>query len=270
VVKASDYLPSGGLCSAAVESSTEQPVAVSILEQDVSSTQSRSSHNAFTTGTTSNFVPLVKKNAGGQSSGIAVENLGSLPTTITLTCYPTTGNSIACGTRTNVAPKATAVFILNGADGVNLPDGFVGSAVINATSGQPVVTLSYESGTPYKLSTNALLLGTNQAYAPEIYGDYVQNGQTWNTGISVQNTSSSTNANVTVTYYNRDGTSAGTWQTTLGPNRLWVLNRGVGNMPGPSFTGSAVILADQPIAVVVNMSHTGNGDTKASYTAPNR
>jgi hypothetical protein len=269
-VKASDYLPPGGLCSATVESSTGQPVAVSVLEQDVSSTQSRSTHNAFTTGAAINFVPLVKKNAGGQSSGIAVENLGSQPTTITLTCYPTTGNSIACGTRTNVAPKATAVFILNGADGVNLPDGFVGSAVVNATSGQPVATLSYESGMPYKLSTNALLLGTNQAYAPELYGDYAQNGQTWNTGISVQNTSSSTNANVNITYYNQNGTSAGTWQTTLGPNRLWVLNRGVGNMPGPNFVGSAVIIADQPIAVVANMSHTGSGDTKASYTAPNR
>jgi hypothetical protein len=129
--------------------------------------------------------------------------------------------------------------------------------------------LIYETGSPFKLATNAPLTGTTQAYASDLYGDYPQNGQTWNSGISIQNTSGTTAADISVTYYNRDGTYAGKWLTTLGPYRLWVLNRGSFNMPGPNFVGSAVIQSNQPIAAVVNVNHTGSGD-KASYTAPNR
>jgi hypothetical protein len=274
-VNGSDSLPADGcwpgLCTAQITSTNGMSVAVSIIEQVDATFNNRSSFTAFSAGATSNFVPLVKKNAGGQSSGISVENLGSSYTTISVTCYAATGNGIACGTRTNVASKETAVFVLSGSDGANLPDGFVGSAVVNTTAGQPVATLIHETGSPFKLATNALLMGTTQAYAPELYGDYPQNGQTWNAGISIQNTSSTTSANVTVTYYYRDGRSAELSQTmTLGPDRLWVLNYGSRNMPGPNFAGSAVIVADQPIAAIVNVNHTGSGDTKASYTAPNR
>lgn len=261
-----------GLCSAVVTSGGNQPLAVAVREWEDASNNNRTTFNAISAGATRNFVAVVKKNAGGQSSGITVENLGSASTTISLTCYPSTGDSISCGTRTNVPGKATAVFILNGADGVNLPNNFVGSAVVNTSPGRDVATLIYETGTPYKLATNAPLVGTLVAYAPELYGDYAQYGQTWNTGISIQNTSGSTNARVTVTYYNRDGSAASLApQTiTLGPYRIWVLNRGSGNLPGPGFAGSAVIQSDQPIAAVVNINHTGSGDTKASYTVPNR
>jgi hypothetical protein len=122
-----------GLCTARIYSNNSLPLAVSIMEQTDGTLNNRSSFTAFSAGAATNFVPMVKKNAGGQSSGISVENLGSQPTSISLMCYAATGNGIACGTRTNVAPKATVVFILNGADGANLPDGFVGSAVVNAT-----------------------------------------------------------------------------------------------------------------------------------------
>ena len=257
------------LCSAKVWSSNGQPLAVVIREQTDSTTLDRTTHNAFSAAAISNFSPLIKKNAGGQTTNLAVENVGTGPTTISVTCYPTSGNSLPCGTRSPVPVNGTAIFIMDGADGASLPAGFIGSAVISTNPSQPVASLIYETGNPYKLVTNAPLSGSNTACPPQLYGNYLQAGQTWDTGISIQNVSS-VNANVTVTYYDQNGSPVGSPQlSTLGPNRTWILNYASGNLPG-NFAGSALIQSNQPIAALVNVAHTGSGDTKASYTVPNR
>ncbi len=204
------------------------------------------------------------------TTGLAIMNVGSGSTTVSVDCYPTVGTpTIGCGASTNLSPNATVVF-----GALNVSDGFVGAAVVRTTNPPaPVVTLIYESGSPQQLITDAPLSGTTTAYVPELYGNYVM-GQTWNSGISVQNTSSS-NANVTVTYYDRLGNPVGNPQTITGlePNRVWMLNYSGSNMPG-NFSGSAVITSNSnhPIVAIVSMSHTGSGttDTNASYTVPNR
>ncbi len=75
---------------------------------------------------------------------------------------------------------------------------------------------------------------------------------------------------MTVTYYNQAGTQVDVKTVTgLQQNRVWILNRSANNLPD-NFAGSAVITADQPVVAIANHSHTGNGDTTASYTVPNR
>lgn len=266
-VNGSDYFdPSAyALCSAVVWTTDGQPLAVAVREQEDVSTNNRSTFNAFSAGATTNFLPLIKKNHNNLWSGVAVQNLGVPETTVRLMCYPSTGGDpVACGAPTTVQSKATAVFTLVGG-----ADSYYGSAVATST-GQPIATVIYENGTPYKLITNAVLNGpSTTAYAPELYRDYPQSGQTWNSGISIQNMG--TNATVTVVYYSQAGGSpVNQWSMSLGANQSWFINKWTTYMPPAPFVGSAVIQSTQPIAVMVDAQHTGSGDTRASYTAPNR
>lgn len=264
--------PSAGYCAtspcSARIASNAQPLAAVILEY-TSTTNNRATYNAFSAGATSNYVPVVKKNYAGHTTGVSVQNLGAQATAVQLTCYNTSGGTYTCGTQT-VQPMATAVFWMGTA--ANLPDGFFGSAVVNASQPSQVATLIQESGSPYKLATNALLAGSTTAYAPEIYGNYTPGGSssTWNSGIGIQNVGSA-DANVTVTYYDSGGNQVGSPVSSpaICPNCAWAVNYWAGNMPS-NFYGSAKITSNQPIAAVVNAANTGSGDTKDMYTVSNR
>jgi hypothetical protein len=264
-VDAGECSTPGSVCSAIISTSDNQPLAVAIREQDTASSNNRATYNALSTGAIRSFAPLVKNNWGGHTSTLAVQNAGTTATNITVTCYDSLSTATySCGTQTNLASKATVTF--NMANFV--PDGFIGSAVVNSSS-QPVTSIVYEAGNPYKLLTGSPLIGSFAAYAPELYGTYSQSGQTWTSGIYVQNTSSA-DTTVTVTYYAAGGGYAGQWSSTVSPNRMARFSCGTNNLPCPNFAGSAVIQANQPIVAVVNASNTGSGDTKLSYTVPNR
>jgi hypothetical protein len=147
------------------------------------------------------------------------------------------------------------------------PVGFLGSGVLTAT--QPIIASFQESASlTQTLATNAVLTATKTAYAPIIYGSYSQGGQWWDSGLQIQNAITAT-ASVTVTYYNTQGTAMATKTNTVEPNRTWILTRWRGTVPS-NFFGSAVIQSSQPVAVTVNTTHTGSGDTGASYNAPSR
>jgi murein DD-endopeptidase MepM/ murein hydrolase activator NlpD len=255
-------------CSARIVSSSAQPLAVTVREQDDATSNYRATYTAFSSGATQNFVPLLKKNRSGMTTGLAIMNVGTgpNPTTVDVDCYATDGTFYDnCGAPTSLDTNATVVYASLGVD-----NNFLGSAVVNSTS-QPVVTLIYETGNPYQLITDAPLGGTATAYVPELYGNYSLGGRIWDSGISIQNVGTS-NANVTVTYYNQDGSrNSAQTQSGLLLYSTWILNRWTGNLPN-GFAGSAVITSTQPIAAIVNTLHSGSGttDTNASYTVPNR
>jgi len=255
------------LCSAEISSSNSQWLAGVIVEHaDGSLIDLPSMYNASDSGVTKNFVPVVKKSFGGLTTGIVVQNLGSAATTVSLTCYATDGNTSTynCGTQT-IASKASAVFYLGNI--ITPPVGFLGSGVLTAT--QPIIASFQESASlTQTLATNAVLTATKTAYAPIIYGSYSQGGQWWDSGLQIQNAITAT-ASVTVTYYNTQGTAMATKTNTVEPNRTWILTRWRGTVPS-NFFGSAVIQSSQPVAVTVNTTHTGSGDTGASYNAPSR
>lgn len=87
----------------------------------------------------------------------------------------------------------------------------------------------------------------------------------WSDAFVIQNTSTSTSANVTIKYYNANGSLNSTTTPTVGAKRSVVI------VPPANFNGSATVIADQLIAVSVNSFKTGNsGDIIGSYPAVHR
>jgi hypothetical protein len=86
---------------------------------------------------------------------------------------------------------------------------------------------------------------------------------TWISGLVVQSIANQTN--VTVTYYDSSGNQYGSpVSLLLAAHALYIANQ-----TGPS-TGSLVVTADQPVAVMANQSVTTTGDGGMSYTAIHR
>ena len=85
----------------------------------------------------------------------------------------------------------------------------------------------------------------------------------YTSGFQVQNLSAAT-ANVTITYYNQDGTIATTASDTIaasGSKTYYPVHAAAG------FNGSVVISSDQQIASVVNVLGSGSTNAGASYVA---
>jgi len=85
----------------------------------------------------------------------------------------------------------------------------------------------------------------------------------YTSGFQVQNLSATT-ANITITYYNQDGTTATTGSDTIagnGAKTYYPIAAAAG------FNGSVVIASDQPIASVVNVLGSGSASAGASYVA---
>jgi len=78
-------------------------------------------------------------------------------------------------------------------------------------------------------------------------------GGTWVSGVTVQNLSLINDANITITFYNQDGTIAHTLSSTIsaGGQKTWYLPTHVPELPD-GFIGSAVVSSDQPVAAIVN------------------
>jgi len=89
-------------------------------------------------------------------------------------------------------------------------------------------------------------------------------GGTWVSGVTVQNLSSTSVANITITFYNQGGSQAHSLSDTIsaGGQKTWYLPS---HVPGlaDGFIGSAVVSSDQPVAAIVNtqVPTTGTGTT---------
>lgn len=85
----------------------------------------------------------------------------------------------------------------------------------------------------------------------------------YTSGFQVQNLSATT-ANITITYYNQDGTIATTASDTIAANgakTYYPIQAAAG------FNGSVIISSDQQIASVVNVLGSGSNNAGASYDA---
>jgi hypothetical protein len=87
----------------------------------------------------------------------------------------------------------------------------------------------------------------------------------YSSALSVQNMSGVV-ANITLTYYNPDGTVSGTAPDTLNPNEA----KSYPTLPNltAGFSGSAVISSDQPLAAISNLNHTSSGTVVARDVFP--
>ena len=106
----------------------------------------------------------------------------------------------------------------------------------------------------FKVILAAALLLAMMAMA--VPGANAQLNITWSTGFQIQNLSAST-ANVSITFYQQNGTALTPYSDTLSPNgskTYSVLNGTAGPSVPAGFNGSAVISADQPVAAILNIS----------------
>ncbi|HEY3049837.1 MAG TPA: hypothetical protein VGJ72_20530, partial [Polaromonas sp.] len=134
---------------------------------------------------------------------------------MTISFYRQDGGLQCTASASNVAPRATYVFFPT-CGGNN----FLGSAVV--TANQPLVGMGSEarSDLRFAMAYSSFQGGTRTAYGPLVFRAYAFGGYTWDSGIAVQNLSTSASANITLTYYNSSGSLAGTQSATLNPRGM--------------------------------------------------
>lgn len=135
---ASPGVPDGFVGSATLESVNGQPITALVNNINYAS-GTGSGYNAFgAAGTTPRIsAPLIYKNYNGWSTGIQVQNLGPAPAPIRVTYYKQGGGTFA--DQQTAPPNASVTFYLPGK--ADLPDNFVGSALIESAAGVPIVAI---------------------------------------------------------------------------------------------------------------------------------
>ncbi len=223
---------------------------------------------------TSSFQPLLMRDNKTWHAGVSFQDTASNDQDVTALYYPLDSGT-SCGS--NLIGMATnGVVIRNplppsGQCGWS-PTTFVGSgwamrgsdfaAVVNQATTANLNTMSYSAVRQGATTVVVPLLLKNHD------GWWGRND--WYAGLAVQNLGSS-QATVNIVYYNADGTQRGAEPARQVPAKATrVYNPAPTNAGITSFQGSAVVTANQPIAVVVNLITAGStDDTGMSYTGLN-
>ena len=156
--------------------------------------------------------PLVFKRAGGWSSGIQVLNTGAAPAQVGVSYSRPAGVPQPVQEVVAIPPRGTAT--LYQPANPALPDDYVGSATLTATSGGPLVAVVNQARADSDLIMTypAAPSGGAVVDVPLITKDYGG----WTAGLRVQNIAADT-AEVTVIYYDQTGRPVYTAQNTLAP-----------------------------------------------------
>lgn len=137
----------------------------------------------FAAGSSRLYAPLVARSYHGLSSGVQVQNLGATTATASVTYVQDTG---ATWTETSrVAPLASTTFYAPAH--ADLPDGFVGSAIVESAQGQPLaaqVNLVRSDGLAASYSAQGA--GSTATAAPLVY----RNHDGWSSGLQIENVGS--------------------------------------------------------------------------------
>mgnify|MGYP001347355106 CR=1 FL=1 len=208
--------------------------------------------------------PIVQTN-NGWDSVLHITNFGNglCPVTVTLYESPSGYSDPSFGTFTETLAPGQTWHIDLLAEGV--PAEWVGQAWVSASACPVAATVDRIKATqPWGDPVNMAL--TNQAMRvddgnttqalPLIFQSY--NG--WNTGISIANLSTTTAANVTITYYNNAGVAVGTDSLTIQPRAMEFVYRPATTDVNIGGFGQALVTSSQPVHVAVDsVKYTGTG-----------
>jgi hypothetical protein len=150
-------------------------------------------------------LPLVARRYNGLTSGVQVQNLGETTATVSITYLAGTGATWTESAR--VAPMGFATFYAPAHP--TLPDGFVGSAVIESDGGQFLVaqvnlTTADDSAMAYIADDGP----SSDTLVPLLF----RNRNGWRSGLQIQNVGGST-AHVVARYAQSNG-PGGPWERT--------------------------------------------------------
>jgi hypothetical protein len=262
------YLPNGAVYSARIIS-YDQPIVAVALEQDALwPNDAPALYNAYSEGSTTLYAPLVKKNYGNNTSGITLQNVTGSPVNFQARYYNMAG-TVEVGMKSGTI-SAFAPYVLYNPDSV--PDGFVGSVRVTS-NGKIVGEVSEEHkyGRDPRLIYNMPLQGSTNIYLPLWYDNYTAEGGDWASGVNVHNVAPINN-NITITWYNLDGTVQYSEPITLSSRET----RTIYNPPQlTNFQGSVWIRSTngQPIVAASNIHNwaaPSDVDSALSFTGSNR
>jgi hypothetical protein len=253
-------------------------------------------YNGFQEGANTLYLPSLAKRDGAQLSRISVQSAVAPNTgtpgdvAFTIEFYDRDGNlSHTYNGTTKEAAQAT----INLADISQLTSPWLGAAVITADDPSDLLAaVATTHWTNYSAAYSAVAGGGTKVALPSAtrrnpQGDAsVEQDPDWvqYTAVVVQNLDAGTPSNVTVTWYDRDGTELYSFNDTIsansakGYNTRFIQTSNVpdadktplGNALGPDWNGSVVIDADTDVVAVANLqwaAHPATPNTASAYTS---
>jgi len=206
--------------------------------------------SAFERAATTLYAPAVYANIYNANSTLQVMNTGMATANVTIYFRGRTGYADA--TQSAAIPP-NGRYTLNANSVFSAP--WVGS--VKLSSNQPVAFRVFDEFTDGTTRTsNAVAGGSTTLYAPALY----KAAYSLTAGVVVQNIGP-VSTNVTVEFYHRDGTSAGTYALgSIGAERAaGVYLASVPGLPG-GWAGSArMVSSGQPIAAMITTDMPGAG-----------
>ncbi len=215
----------------------------------------RMSYPLLSVGADITYAPLVMRNNTGYNTGWGLQDVSGVAGTATMEYYPPGGQPY-CHLDGH-AVGANGLFAINPSPG----DGgcssggttYVGAGRALRSDSLVGVVNQVRSGTNTAMSYEAATRGSRLVILPFVVRnlDNWWGRSDWGTGLAIQNTSANL-ASVTVTYYHANGNWADSSSHQIQPLGSVVLNPTPPNWP--AFVGSAVVAANQPVAVAVNIA----------------
>lgn len=192
-------------------------------------------------------------------TGFQVQNLSTARAWVTIQFYNAQGQIVATIPNDPIPGQSSKTYFPI----PSIPAGFQGSAVI--TADQQVAAILNITGNNFAYSESVLGISnpTNNVRLPLIQ----RNNNGFSTWIAVQNAGTS-DARVEIQF--TPGPEAGN-AYTMPPQNIpsgasLIIDQATQDQLGPRFIGSATLTSNQPLAVVVNQTGTGNFKTLLAYS----
>jgi hypothetical protein len=235
-----------GFRGSAIMQSDVQLVATLVqLPQGSTTVRNRPLSNGFSSGSSQMLIATVLKNQFDTNTVFSVQNVGNSATTVTIRFYNTQAQQVH---NMSQAIQPGGAYYVDAGQVGQLGAQFNGSALIEGGGGQIIASAMELAIQGVSASAfEGVGQGSTTFYMPSALCEAF--GGT-NTAYAIQNTSLTETANVSVTYYNLDGTTAGTANANIGggAKASFIACNAQGMSPG--FNGSAVITSNVPVIAI--------------------
>jgi CSLREA domain-containing protein len=247
-------LPDGWVGSAVITS--DQPV-VTVGRPHIG--EEVMTYDGFPSGSLNAFLPMLFNQAydGSYNAAFYIQNVHATnPASLTFKYYDSAG-TLVCTKADTIQPLASKGYWIPTVtcDTGSLPVGWVGGLVV--TSDQPIVSVGRLHIGTQVTTYDGFTTGNLSSYFPMLFK---QGYGSYDSAFYIQNTDTSNSANITIQYYDSEGTLNCTKSDTLASLAsigYWVpaATCDTGSLPD-GWVGGVVVTSDRPI-VGVGRSHLG-------------
>jgi subtilisin family serine protease len=255
-----DDIPRGFIGSAVVRG--DVPLAGVVNEDNPF--RDRMTYEAISQGASLLWIPLLMRDSGGWNTGLQIQNLGTSPTDARVTFF-TRGSSMPLNVRMiSMNPFASQTLYQPLDD--RIPPDWVGSAVVESLSGEPLgAIVNQVHATGAAMAYVGVAQTAPLVYAPLLF----RNSGGWSTGFQVQNAGTSDSA-LAATYTRTNG-EGGPWTESAraAPGGSATFYQPATRDLPDDFVGAGMVSAGggQPLGGIVNETRYDYGVAMA-YDAP--